>query len=174
VRCPLLAFLALVLLGVPACGQEGRLTLRKNEADPSRWDCDVMIATFTTPKNWQPNTSTKNTYAILSRGTERHPNLTCMISIDIGKPKLATAKASAEDFAEEWKGRVLEKPLKLDGEPAYRVMIPPDGKTLRPVECVIAYHGGKIVLLIGGTKELAGLHDVMEELAATWKWKETK
>jgi hypothetical protein len=82
--------------------------------------------------------------------------------------------ASADDFVKERKGRVAEQPLKLDGEPAYCVTIAPDGKTLRPVECVVAYHGGRIVLLIGGTKEMAGLHAEIEELAATWKWKAAK
>ena len=173
-RHALFASAALCFVLVPALGQEGRLLVTKNAADPSRWDCDVTIATLTTPKSWQPIPSGKNTYALLTRESEKHPNLTSVISIDLGKPKLPTAKASADDFAKEWKGRVEAQPLKLDGEPAHRITIPPDGKTLRPVECVVAYHGGRSVLVIGGTKEMAGLHEEIEELVATWKWKGAK
>jgi hypothetical protein len=173
-RNVLFALAALCFVFVPADGQEGRLLVKQNAADPSRQDCDVTIATFTTPKNWQAHPSDKNTYALLTRASEQHPNLTSMITIDLGKPKLPTAKASADDFAKEWKGRVDEKPLKLDGEVAYRVTIPPDGKTLRPVECVVAYRAGRLVLVIGGTNEMAGVHAEIEEVVGTWKWKAAK
>ena len=74
-----IASAALFLALTAALGQEGRLLVKRNAADPSRQDCDVMIATFTTPKDWAAHPSGKNSYAILTRAREQQPNLNCLI-----------------------------------------------------------------------------------------------
>lgn len=164
------ALLVACLLVCNVLAEDERLVVRQDPKDPSRFHCDIKYATFTTPEGWEPNRSGGNTYAALSSSSETSPDLTKLISIDVGKPAKPTAKQMAIAFAKQWKGQVAQDPLKLDGEEAYRVTIPPDNKTLRPAECIIAIQGGRAFLLIGGAKQEGALGKAMDELVDSWKW----
>jgi hypothetical protein len=167
----LLIALIVAVLSTNALGKDDRLVVQKDPSDPSRWICDVKYATFKTPKGWQPNRSDKPSSAILSQASESYPNLTQMISVDIGRPGVPTTKATADAFAKKWNGQVDKVPLKVDGETAFRVTIPPDKKTVRPIDCIIAMKAGRLFMLIGGAKEKGDVSKALDELVASWKWK---
>lgn len=152
-------------------GEEERLTIRKDPNDPSRQSCDIIHATFTTPKAWVANKSDKNSYAILTRANETYPKVTQMITIDIGRPVAPTGKATAEAFAKTWNGKVSDVKVKVNGEEGIRVVIRPDGKTLRPVDCVVIVKDKRVFLLIGGAKKDGDTGKVLDELIKSWKWK---
>ena len=135
--------------------QVDRLVVNVDPLDRSRFFCDVTYATFRTPKGWSPNRSGGNTYAILSRVGESYP-FTQMISIDIGKPVAPTTEATANAFAKKWNGQVAPISSKIDGETAFRVNIPPDHKTVRPIDCIIAIRDGRLFMLIGGARKNLG------------------
>ena len=145
--------------------------MTKNPSDSSTYVCDVKFATFKTPKGWQPNGSDKNSYAILSRTNESYPNLSQMITVDIGKPAEPTAKASADAFAKEWRGKVEEETISLDGETALRVNIPPESNRLQPIDCILTIRNGRLFMLIAGAKEAGEVSSALDELVKSWKWK---
>jgi len=167
----LLTALTIAVLSGCAFGQDDRLVVKKDPSNASRFICDVKYATFKTPKGWRPNRSDKNTYAVLSRSNETYPNLTQMISIDIGKPVAPTAKAVADAFAKKWHGQVEESSLNIDGETGFRVTIPPDNKTVRPIDCVITMKRERVFMLIGAAKQNGELSNALDEIVASWKWK---
>ena len=169
-HCYSMSMIVFVCLTSQVDGQNDRLIVRKDPDNPSRFICDVKYATFRTPKGWQANRSGGNTYAILSRKGETYPKLSQMISIDIGKPVEQTAKETAEAFAKKWGGSVAKTIIKIDGINAYRVIIPPGNKTLRPTNCIIALRNGHVFLLIGGASKKGNLGGVLDELVGTWKW----
>jgi hypothetical protein len=158
------------LKGARPSGHDGKLVVHK---DPlaSQFTCDVKYATFQTPAGWRPNRSGGNTYAILSRTDESYPNLTQMISIDVGKPVEPTAKAMANAFAKKWNGRVAELSLTIDGVEGFRVTIPPDKKTVQPTDCMVTVREGRAFLLIGGAKEGGDVSRALDEVLASWRWK---
>jgi hypothetical protein len=169
------AALMLITIAVLTCGvdrQKDRLVVRSDPDDPSRFICDVKFATFATPKGWRPNRSEKATYAILTRADEAYPDITEMISIDIGKPVLPTAELTAEAFAKKWKGKVLKEPVKIDGEKGIRVTVTANKKDVRPIDCVVVIKDKRAFMLIGGAKEKNGLEKAIDELVASWKWKQ--
>ncbi len=151
--------------------QDDRLVVTRDPSDASRSVCDVQFATFRTPKDWTPNRSDGTTYAILTRSNETYPNLSQMISIDIGMPVDPTARASADGFAADWRGRVEDASLTLDGEMAFRVTIPPDNKTVRPIDAVVTMKDGRLFMVIGGARETGDVNAAIDEIVASWKWK---
>ncbi len=165
--------IALALLVPRGCAQRqnDRLVVTRDPSDASRFVCDVKFATFRTPKGWTPNRSDGTAYAILSRSNETYPNLSQMVSIEIGTPVDPTARGSAEGFAADWRGRVEDASLTLDGETAFRVTIPPDNKTVRPVDCVAAMKSGRLFLIIGGARETGDVNAAIDDIVASWKWK---
>ena len=152
-------------------GTDERLRVTKAPADASRLVCDVKFATFTTPIGWTANRSDKNSYAVLSLSDEKYPNLTRMISVDIGKPVEATTEANAISFAKQWGGKVQDASLALDGEPALRVVISPDGKSLRPIDCVLTVRNGRLFMIIAGAMRNDEISSALDELINSWKWK---
>lgn len=170
-RIAFLALLAFLISQNPVFGQAQRLIVKSDPDGGSQYRCDIHYATFKTPKNWRPNHSDKNTYAILSSVDECFPRLTRMISIDIGKPAETTARLTAEIFAKEWNGKVLEESVEVDGETGYRVQAVPNGKDVRPIDCIIVFKDDSAFMIIGGAKEASALGEAMDELIATWKWK---
>ncbi len=167
----LLIMLAILVQLGCARRQDGRLVVTRDPSDASRFVCDVQFATFKTPKGWAPNRSDGTAYAILSRSNETYPNLSRMISIDIGKPVDPTARASAEGFAADWHGRVEDASLTLDGETAFRVIIPPDNKTVWPIDAIATRKDGRLFLIIGGARETGDVNAAIDDLVASWKWK---
>jgi hypothetical protein len=169
---PTFVFLiSFTLLPLSVYGQEDRHVIKRDPDDATRYICDVKFATFKTPQNWRPNRSDKQTYAILTRADESSPDVTEMISIDIGKPVVRTAKLMAEALAKKWNGSVVQKPLKVDGEEAFRVKMAPDSKNVRPIDCVVVLKDGQVFMLIGGGKSDKGLAEAIDEVVASWKWK---
>lgn len=168
--------MAIMAFAVPACGaygQDERLLVKRDPDDASRFICDVKFATFKTPKDWQASKSGKQTYAILTRADETYPNVTSMVSIDIGKPVAQSAKAVAEALAKKWGSTEAPIPQKVDGEDGFRVKVTPTGKEVRPIDCVVAIKGELAFMLIGGAKEKgSGIEKAMDELVVSWKWKE--
>jgi len=154
-----------------AFAQEERLVVRKGSKDPSLFVCETKHATFNVPKDWQPNQSGGATYAILTKSNETYPKVSQMISIDIGKPSEPTAKKLAEAFAKKFNGSVGEVAIEIDGEKGWRVTIPTDKKSIRPVDCIVAFKDGRSFLLIGAAKEAGDLPKALDELVAGWKWK---
>ncbi len=165
--------MALAILVQPGCGrrQDDRLAVTKDPSDASRFLCDVTFATFRTPKGWAPNSSDGTTCAILSRSDEVYPNLSRMITIDIGKSVDPTAKVSADAFAAEWGGRVEDASLTVDGETAFRVTIPPDKRTVRPIDAVVMSKDGQLFMIIGGAMETGDVNAAIDDIVASWKWK---
>jgi hypothetical protein len=172
VRTTLIALFVIAFLPHCVYGQQDRLTVKGDPDDPSRYICDVKFATFKTPKGWRPNRSEKQTYAILTRSNETYPNVTQMISIDIGKPVAPTAALMADEFAKKWNGSVIKGSLKVDGEEGFRVKVTPNKKEVRPVDCVVVLKNKRVFMLIGGSKENKGLEKAIDDLVASWKWKE--
>jgi hypothetical protein len=172
VRTTLIAFVLIALQSFSVYGQEDRLIVRRDPNDASRYICDIRFATFKTPKNWRPNRSDKHTYAILTRANETYPNISQMISIDVGKPIEPTAALMAEAFAKQWNGNVVKDSLKVDGERGFRVKITPAKKEVRPTDCVVVIKGRRAFMLIGGAKENNGLEKAIDEIVASWKWKQ--
>lgn len=164
---------ALVILVQPGCDrrQDDRLVVAKDPSDASRFLCDIKFATFRTPKGWTPNRSDKETYVILSRSNETYPNLSQMISIDVGKPVIPTARASADGFAANWRGRVEDASLSVDGEVAFRVTIPPDKKMVRPIDAVVTMRDGRLFMIMGGARETGDVNAAIDDIVASWKWK---
>jgi hypothetical protein len=152
---------------------EKRLDVKPDPKDPSRLQCDIGFATFTTPKLWKPNRSGKSTYAIPTPENEALPNISRMISIDVGKPVQPTAKAIAGAFAKTWKGSVQEQTIQVDGQPGYRIQCPPSPSKVQPVDCIVVVHEGRAVLLIGGAKKTGDTEEALNELVTSWKWKNT-
>jgi len=171
-RCILIALIATAVFPCYTYGQEDRLVVKKDLDDPSRYICDVKFASFKTPSDWRPNSSDKNTYVILTHVDETYPNVTEMISVDIGKPVAPTAKLTAIAFAKTWKGRVLDDKISVDGEEAYRVRVAPTNKDIRPVDCVVVVKGRRVFMLIGGAKEIGGIERSIDEIVTSWKWKQ--
>ena len=169
----LIVFSLIAIVGLPSAGysQIERLVIERAPNDPSRYICDVGFATFTTPKNWVPNSSDKNTYAILTHSKESYPNVTAMISIDIGKPVEPTAKRIAEAFAKKWSGQVLKSPIEIDGEKGCRVKIPPNNNEIRPVDCAVVVKDKRAFMLIGGAKTDNDTSEAIDDVIKTWKWK---
>src|SRR4051794_18765587 len=91
-----------------ASGEEPRLTVRPDPSDPTRAQCNIIFAIFRTPSGWTAHPSGKNTYAILTPSSEANPNVTRMITIDVGKPVAKTTKETAEAFAKKWNGRLSD------------------------------------------------------------------
>lgn len=168
----MIALVAIVFLPCCVYGQADRLTVKSDPDDASRYICDIRFATFKTPKDWQPNSSDKQTYAILTRTDETYPNITQMISIDVGKPIAPTAALMAEAFAKKWSGSVVKVSLKVDGEDGFRVKVTPDKKEVRPTDCVVVIKDKRVFMLIGGSKEDDGLEKAINDLVASWKWKQ--
>ncbi|MDZ7619970.1 MAG: hypothetical protein U1E05_23465, partial [Patescibacteria group bacterium] len=61
--------------------------------------------------------------------------------------------------------------LSVDGEMAFRVTCPPDNETVRPIDCVVMMKEGRMFMLIGGARETGELNAAIDEIAASWKWK---
>ena len=131
---------------------------------------DVGIAKFATPKGWTPNRSDGNTAVILTRVNANLQNPDEMISIDVGAPVAADAKASADGFANKFSGSVSPLPFAVDGAEAYRVSIPANYEQMLPRECIVVHHGGKLCFLIGGSKSQADIWPALTEIAKSWTW----
>lgn len=170
-RTSITLFLLLSILCVAHAQNEKRLDVKPDPTDGSRFQCDIGFATFTTPKSWKPNRSGKSTYAILTQENESLPNISKMISIDVGKPIVPTAKAIAGAFAKTWKGSVQEQTIQVDGQPGYRIQCPPSPNKVQPVDCIVVVHEGRAVLLIGGAKKTGDTEEALNELVKSWKWK---
>lgn len=170
-RCRLLLTLMFATLASCSSGQESRLTVKPDPQDASRFLCDVKFETFTTPKGWRPNRSDKNSYAILTKHNETYPKVSQMITIDIGKAVAPNAETLATSFAKTWGGTVDTETVKVDGETGYRVKVPSDGKSLRPIDCIAIVKEGRAFLLIAGATNADGLAQVLDDLVLSWKWK---
>ena len=167
----LVLFCFCCIVSTKAFAQEERLVVRKHPKDPGLFVCETKFATFNTPKDWQPNQSGGATYAILTKSNETYPKVSQMISIDIGKPSEPTAQKLAEAFAKRFKGSVGEEAIEIDGEKGWRVTIPADKKSIRPVDCIVAFKDGRSFVFIGAAKEAGDLPKAIDELVAGWKWK---
>ena len=149
------------------------VVIKRSTTNPKRFDCDIGIATFTTPTGWNANRSGKPTYAILTPEGETQPKMTKMISIDGGKPVVPTSQGMAQAFAKQWKGKVLEETVKLDEEVAYRVTCEPDPKQLKPIDCILVVKDGRVLMLIAGATKSGETDEALNELVASWKWKKS-
>jgi hypothetical protein len=160
-----------VLHGPALAQKSGEVIVTKSTVDPKRFDCDLGFATFTTPKGWNPNRSGGKTYVILTSEGETYPKITKMISIDGGKPAVPTAKGMADAFAKQWKGKVADEALKVDGQEAYRVLCEPNPKQPQPTDCVIMLKDERTLMFIAGATRTGETDEAMKELIASWKWK---
>jgi len=147
------------------------LVVTRDLEDKSRYCCDLGFATFTTPKDWNPSRSNRQTYVILTHKDENPPKNTKMISIDGGKPIKPTSKEMAQEFANKWKGSILDKTVSLDGEEAYRVQCEPNAKKPQPIDCVVIVKDNRLLLIIAGATKKGEVEKAVDELIATWKWK---
>lgn len=154
--------------------QANDLVITRDSEDKSRYRCDLGFATFTTPKDWNPNRSNRQTYVILTHKDENPPKNTKMISIDGGKPTKPTSKEMAQEFAKKWKGSILGKTVSLDGEEAYRVQCEPNAEKSQPVDCVVIVKDNRLLLIIAGATKKGEVEKAVDDLIATWKWKPTE
>ena len=165
-------WLLLLCLAFPlGCGEprgNQNLTVDKSEGI---FVNDVQIATFPTPDGWAPNRSGGNTAVILTRVDANRQNPDEMISIDIGKPVSPDALASANALAAKFSGRAAPLLFEIDGEPAYRVSIPPNYETMMPRECIVVHHGGQVCFLFGGSKSTSDIWPTLAVVAESWRWK---
>jgi len=92
------------------------------------------------------------------------------IMIEAGQPSYPSAEASASSLAKQWGGRVLPETTTLDGVQAFQVRAKYRGKGLQPVEAVIAFHDGKVYLLMGGVSVNESCAREVEDLRRSWKW----
>ena len=167
-----LCWLLLLCIALPwGCGEpRGNQKLAVTEAD-GILIVDVGIATFSTPEGWTPNRSDGNTVVILTRVGANRQNPEDMISIDIGKPVSPDAQASANGLAANFAGTVTPLSFQVDGEPAYRVSIPPDYEQLMPRECIVIHHRGQVCFLFGGSRSTADIWAPLSAVAQSWNWK---
>ncbi|MFN7874756.1 MAG: hypothetical protein ACK5PB_05525 [Pirellula sp.] len=166
-----------LLTGVHAHVSSARaddLVVTRDSDDKSRYRCDLGFATFTTPEDWNPNRSNRQTYVILTHKDENPPQNTKMISIDGGKPTKPTSKEMAQEFAKKWKGRILDKTVSLDGEEAYRVQCEPNAEKPQPIDCVVIVKDNRLLLIIAGATKKGEVEKAVDDLIATWKWKATE
>jgi hypothetical protein len=128
-------------------------------------------ASFREPKGWVrlPLAKGKTRGYFISGDSDRLAPK-AMMMVDIGKPTVATALATAEGLAKDWGGRVLDEKTTLDGVEAVRVRVEKPGPGLRPNEAVIAMKDGKIYLLMGGSTPGTSISAEVEEVRAGWKW----
>lgn len=119
---------------------------------------------------WSVNRSDGNTVAILTRDNMNRQDPAELISIDVGEAILPAAKDSAERFAEKFSGTVAPLDFSIDGEPAFRVSIPPTYEQVAPRECIAVHHNGQVCFLIGGSKAQAEIWPTLKEIAQSWKW----
>ncbi len=132
---------------------------------------DVRIATFPTPDGWIPNRSGGNTAVILTRIGANRQNPDEVISIDIGKPVSPDVIASANALAAKFSGTATPLSFEVDGEPAYRVSIPPNYEKIMPRECIVVHHADQVCFLFGGSKSTADIWPVLCVVAESWNWK---
>lgn len=165
-----------VLIGVFAFGavsfaQDDRLLVKKDPTDSKRLICELKYATFKVPEGWNPNQSGGKTQCILTKGSETHPNLTQMISIDIGKPSDPSVKELSKSLAKMWGGKISETPVTVDGQEGYKVTILPSEKKVQPTNAIVVIKESRVFMLIGAAKSDAKLEPVLEQLLLDWKWK---
>jgi hypothetical protein len=165
------AFCFLFLCGAFAFSQDDRLVVKKDPTDPKRLICELKHATFKVPEGWQPNRSDGKTQCILTKSTDKPASPSQMIMIDVGKPSDPNPKDLAKSFAKMWGGEVLEKTLKVDGEEAFKISIPPTEKKVQPTNAIVVIKDARVFMLIGGAKSDEKLDKVLEQLAADWRWK---
>ena len=169
---PLLSTICFLLVcGSFAFCQDDRLVVKKDPSDPKRLICELKYATFKVPEGWQPNRSDGKTQCILTKSADKPTSTSPMIMIDVGKPSDPSAKELAKSFAKMWGGEVLEKSLKVDGEEAFKIAIPPTEKKVQPTNAIIVIKDSRAFMLIGGAKSDEKLDKVLEQLAADWRWK---
>lgn len=174
-RCTLLRwFLGLLLLGFvfpTGCSEpKGNQKLTVEKTDDVLMN-DIVIATFPTPEGWTPNRSGGNTAVILTPVDANPENPEEMISVDVGKPVSPEVEASAKGLAAKFSGTVTPLPSQIDGEPAYRVSVPPSYEQIMPRECIVVHHAGQVCFLFGASKTTADIWPALSAVAQSWKWK---
>ncbi len=94
------------------------------------------------------------------------------VSIESGPPTAngATAALAAAELAKSWGGQVGADKITLDGEAAVKLDAPPRAGELRPVEALVALHGGSIYLVIGAVNGDEKCSEQLEEVRKAWKW----
>ncbi|TWT50054.1 hypothetical protein CA85_52760 [Allorhodopirellula solitaria] len=77
----------------------------------------------------------------------------------------------AEALAKKWNGKLIDNPIKLDGEPAYRVKGKPNPSRVQPIDCIVVVTDGRVVMLMAGAQHVGTVDEALTQLAASWKWK---
>jgi len=110
-----------------------------------------------------------NESAMWGRIDPRTNKAGALVSIALEKPG-PTAADAARKLAENWKGRLVDTQLLVDGEPAYEVRGDPKAGGMHPVEAVAVTHDGVTYLIVGSEMPGTSCHDQMVALTKTWKW----
>jgi hypothetical protein len=132
---------------------------------------DIGFARLPTPDGWTPNRSGGATSVVFIREDANRAKPEEVISIESGKPIESSVRASADAFAAKFAGSVAELPFDIDGESAFRVVIPQKLDQLFPRQCIVVHHGDKVCFVIGASKSENEIGPVLDGIAKSWKWK---
>ncbi len=126
---------------------------------------------FKAPSGWseQMRDKPKTVARWISPGsTPEKP--TAMITVECGRTPARSLEAVARGLAQNFRGAVADPPTTLGGTPALRVVARNDGRTLRPVEGLVAIHDGLLYLVMGGATAGHSVADELEAIRASWSW----
>lgn len=167
----LVVMLIIVTLQFPfarAQEQSDALVVRKHPDNDKRFLCELRQANFMLPDGWKPHLTSSKSTCVLTWGDDKEVT----IQIQYGIAKASNSKEFADAWAKTWEGgEVLRDSMKLDGEAAYRIVIPPDGAH-KPVEAILVMKQKRGFMIMGGAKaESDRISEALAEIAKTWKWK---
>jgi hypothetical protein len=74
----------------------------RDSEDKTRYRCDLGFATFTTPKDWNPNRSNRQTYVIIVKDNR-------LLLIIAGATKKVEVEKAVDDLLATWKWKSTEE-----------------------------------------------------------------
>jgi hypothetical protein len=123
---------------------------------------------FELPPGWQRvRPHHKHTQAMLLLGGNDWTEADGMLKVDVGKPRVASARQLARDLAGT-DGHVFGEPLLVDGIEGIRVRTTSEDLT-RPRYAVVVYRDGQAYLIMAATKG-ADIDSALQRVLDTWKW----
>jgi hypothetical protein len=126
---------------------------------------------FREPEGWSEQVRAKSKtigWWISRDSTPENP--AAMIMIECGHTSARSLDEVARGLAKNFDGAVSDRPSTLGGTRALRVIAKNDGRSLRPVEGLVAIRDGLLYLVMGGVTAGHSVEDELEAIRASWTW----